>query len=61
MHQRGDIFRAEGRVASIDDGFQVVCGDLGSRDVQAEDLKGQFGVGEVFPRALKSVLAIGPR
>jgi hypothetical protein len=61
MHQRGDIFRAKGRVASIDDGFQVVCGDLGSRNVEAENLKGQFGVGEVFPLALKSVLAIGPR
>jgi hypothetical protein len=61
MYQRGNIFRAESGIASIDDGFQIVGRDLGSRNVEAEDLKGQLGIGEVFPFALKSVLAIGSR
>lgn len=60
VSQGSDILCAKGRIASIDDGFQVVGGDLGSRNVEAENLKGQLCVGEVFPVALQPVLAIGP-
>lgn len=60
MSQGSYILVAKGRVASVDDGFQVVGGDLGSRNVEAEDLKGQLRIGEVFPVALQPVLAIGP-
>lgn len=58
MNQRRNFFGAERRVAAVDDGLEVVGGDLGARDVEAEDLEGEFGIREVFPVALRSVSAI---
>lgn len=58
MNQRRNVFGAKRRVAAVDDGLEVVGGDLGARDVEAEDLEGEFGVREVFPVALRSVSAI---
>jgi hypothetical protein len=40
MYQWCNVLRTEGRVASVDDGFQIVRRDLVGRYVQAEDLEG---------------------
>lgn len=58
MDQRRDVLRAERRVTSVDDGLEVIGRDLGPRNVEAEDFESELGVREVFPVALRAVLAI---
>jgi hypothetical protein len=45
-----DVLRAEGRVAAVDDVFEVGGRYLGRRDVEGEDFVCELLEGQVFPR-----------
>jgi hypothetical protein len=45
-----DVLRAEGRVAAVDDVFEVGGRYLGRRDVEGEDFVCEVLEGQVFPR-----------
>ena len=61
MGQGDNIFCAECRVAPFNDAFQVFRGDLGGGDIKADDLEGKFGVREIFPTLLRSIISLRSR
>ena len=61
MCQGDNIVCTECRVAPFNDAFQVLRRDLGGGDVQAKDLEGKFGVGEILPTLLQSIISLGSR
>jgi hypothetical protein len=58
MYQRCNVLLTKRGVTSVNEGFQVVGGDLGGRYIQAEDFESQLLVGEVFPAHLKGISSL---
>ena len=59
VDQRRNLLGAKGRVAAVDDSFQIRRGNLGCGDVEAEDLEGDVLVREICPVLLRYAISPG--